>query len=412
MPRVLLILPTTTYRARDFVQAAVRIGVEVTVASEEPSTVEGLNPAGLLTLDLASPEAAARQAAEFAARHPIDAVVPADDQATAAAAAICRRLGLEHNAPEAVLAARDKGRARELLAAADVPSPAHELHDLDGDLEEVARRARYPCVLKPLGLSASRGVMRADDAGELIAAAGRLRRIVDREGAAGAGAPASRRSFLVEEYIGGAEVAVEGLITRGRLRTLALFDKPDAPEGPCFEETILVTPSRLPDAVQRAVAGCAGRAAVALGLRHGPVHIELRVDARGPWIIEINPRSIGGLCSRALRFGLGVSLEEVIIAHALGREVEHLRRETRPAGVMMIPVPGAGVLREVRGVDEARALPGIEDVVITARPGETLVPLPEGSRYPGFIFARAGTPAAVEEALRTAHRALAFTVDR
>ncbi|HKA58506.1 MAG TPA: ATP-grasp domain-containing protein, partial [Gemmatimonadales bacterium] len=217
--------------------------------------------------------------------------------------------------------------------------------------------------------------------------------------------------FLVEEFIPGYEVALEGLLMNRRLQTLAIFDKPDPLDGPFFEETIYVTPSRTPANLQAAITDCAERAASALGLTEGPIHAELRYNERGPWLIELAARPIGGRCSAVLRFGdKGVSLEELILRHALGMPIASLQRERLAAGVMMIPIPGAGTLKEVRGVAEAKAVPLVEDVQITAHVGERLVPFPEGSRYPGFIFARGETPALVERALREAHRRLSFVL--
>ena len=214
----------------------------------------------------------------------------------------------------------------------------------------------------------------------------------------------------MERFIPGVEVALEGLLNHGELNTLALFDKPDPLDGPFFEETIYVTPSRLPAETQRAIQVCAARAATALGLRDGPVHAELRLDAEGPLMLEIAARSIGGLCSRTLRFGTGLTLEEIILRHALGLPIESLEREGRAAGVMMIPIPRAGTLEGVEGLDEARAVPLIEDLTISAHTGEELVPLPEGHRYLGFIFSRADTPAQAEAALRQAHACLSFVI--
>jgi L-amino acid ligase C-terminal domain 2 len=127
-------------------------------------------------------------------------------------------------------------------------------------------------------------------------------------------------------------------------------------------------------------------------------------------MLEIAARSIGGLCGRTLRFGTGLSLEELILRRALGRPVESLERERAAAGVMMIPIPRGGVLEEVRGLDEARAVPDIEDVTISLHKGQDVVPLPEGSRYLGFIFSRAADPARAEAALREAHRHLHFVI--
>ncbi len=391
-------------------EAARRLEVDLTVASEQPSTFEASRPQALLTLAFTEPERAAEQARDFAARYPVDAVLGVDDDTVVVAAQIGLALGLDGNAVDAVAAARDKHRQRELMAQRGVPVPRFRLHRLDEDIDGIARAQTYPCVVKPLRLSASRGVIRANDARELTDAVRRLAAILAQPDAAACTEAAG--VFLVEEYIPGVEVALEGLLSGGRLHALALFDKPDPLDGPFFEETIYVTPSRLPEAAQRALEETAARAARAIGLTRGPVHAELRWNDRGSWLIELAARPIGGRCSAALRFQDGATLEELVIREALGMAPASLARETQAAGVMMIPVPGAGILREVRGVDEARAVPGVEDVVITAHRGQELVPWPEGSRYPGFIFARGAKPAQVIAALHAAHRRLSFVRDR
>ena len=398
-------LPSTTYRTGAFVEAARTLGVDVTVASEQPSTLESANPVGLLTLDLQNSARAADRAHEFARQHPIDAVVGVDDDTAVVAAAVAERLRLKGNPVRAATAARDKHQQRRLLAEAGVPIPRFALHRLDEDPRSLAKTIAYPCVLKPLRLSASRGVMRADNPAGFVVAHARLNAII-------AGCDTS---FLVEEFIPGYEVALEGLLVNRRLHLLALFDKPDPLDGPFFEETIYVTPSRVPAGLQAAIVQCAERAARALGLVDGPIHAELRYNERGPWLIELAARPIGGRCSAVLRFGeggsgKGATLEEIILRHALGMPIPSLQRERQAAGVMMIPIPGAGALQDVRGVAEAKTVPLVDDVQITAHPGEQLVPFPEGSRYAGFIFARGDTPAAVEAALREAHRRLTFVL--
>jgi formate-dependent phosphoribosylglycinamide formyltransferase (GAR transformylase) len=398
------------------VDAARRLGVELTVASEQPSAFQDANPAGLITLDLPYPDRVVEQARAFARGHPLRGVVGVDDDTAVAAAAIAAALGLRGNPTAAARAARDKHEQRMLLAAAGLPVPAFALHRLDQDPNRLAERTAFPSVLKPLRLSASRGVIRADTPGEFVAAFERVRRILAEPDAA-CGEPA--RSVLVEAFVPGSEHALEGLLVGGELRVLALFDKPDPLDGPFFEETIYLTPSRLSQSAQQKIAVCAQRAAGALGLSEGPVHAELRWNERGPWLIELAARPIGGRCSSALRFGTRdagrgtgwLSLEEIVIRHALGMPIPSLERDTQASGVMMIPIPGAGVLREVRGVKAAGAVPLVESVEITAHTGQTLVPWPEGSRYPGFIFARGETPEAVDAALRAAHHRLEFVLD-
>jgi len=410
MPRVLLLFPTTTYRSADYLRAAQRLGVEAVVASERPSTLESLNPGGLMTIDFRDPEACARAAAALAERGGIAAAVGVDEATALAAARIGTALGLPRaNPPDAVAAAGDKRLFRERIDAAGLPGPRWIAAPVVGGPDAALADARLPCVLKPTFLSGSRGVVRADSPEELRAAWARIAAILADPEVARRGGD-SARTILVEEYVPGDEVALEGLLRGGRLETLAIFDKPDPLEGPFFAETIYVTPTRKAPEVQEAIREAAAHAALAVGLREGPIHAELRLPPSGPVVIEVAARTIGGLCSRALRFAGGATLEDVVLGHALGRGPDRVEREPAASGVLMIPVERAGRLEEVSGIEAARAVPGVEDVVISAHPGQRLVPLPEEARYAGFVFARAGEPAEVERALRRARGELSFRV--
>lgn len=411
MARILILMATRTYRAAAFMQAAARLGVEVTVGTEREQPLADFTPGATVALDLDRPRRAQQQIVEFAERFPIDAVVGVDDDTTVLAALAAEALGLPHNSVESVKATHYKDVMRLILSEADnVLSPWFELVSIDEDPAVVARRVTYPCVVKPLSLSASRGVIRADDPQQLEAA---MREVIEILGEATLSPedPASRQ-VLIESFIHGREFALEGLMIDGQLIVLALFDKPDPLDGPYFEETIYITPSRLPAEAQQAIARSTASAAAALGLREGPVHAEVRLNEQGPWIVEVAARSVGGLCSNALRFGTAdVSLEEIILRQAARLEIASLQRERQPAGVMMIPIPRGGILRDVRGLAEAKAVPGVEDVAISIPCGHAVVPLPRGTQYLGFIFSRAETPEAVEAALREAHRLLTFTID-
>jgi biotin carboxylase len=411
MPRVLLLLPTTSWRAEALLQACQRLGVDATVGTDRPLVWAERTPERVMSLDYARPGEAAEQVAEFSRRYPLSAVVGADDETTVLAATFSAFLGLPHNPIAALTAARDKLAQRQACCGAGLPVPVFTSARLDEDPEQIAARIDFPCVVKPLRLAGSRGVMRADDVAGLGRALRRLAALLalPEVGACGEAA----ETAIVETFIPGQEVALEGLIEPSRdggaLRVLALFDKPDPLDGPFFEESIYVTPSRLPAPTQARIAECVAAAARALGLTRGPVHAELRVNDLGAWLIELAARPIGGLCSRVLRFG-DRSLEELVILQALGRDTHTLTRERQSAGVMMLPIPGEGTLERVEGEKEAARVPGIERVMITVHPGERLVPFPEGSRYPGFVFARGDDPAEVEAALRTAYHKLRFVM--
>ncbi len=409
MPRVLLLLPTTTYRTKAFIDAALKLGVEVTAASERKNTLGAASPDSLLTLSFFDPESAGREIVDYNERYPIDAVIPVDEDTAVVAAHVARSLALSHNSVESAGIAKNKDRMRQALDAAGVRVPRFWRFCIDDDSKEAARRVTYPCVVKPVSLSTSRGVMRADNEDQFIEAVSRLDRILALPDVRRRAGAASRHA-LAEEFIQGVEAAVEGLVTDGKLRVLATFDKPDPLDGPFFEETIYVTPSRLSDQAQADIEATTSAAVRAMGLTRGPIHAELRVNEQGAWVIEVAARAIGGLCSRALRFGGGISLEELIVRHALGEDVTGLRREETAAAVMMIPIPRAGVLRDVTGLDAARGVAGVEDITITAHITQELLPPPEGASYLGFIFSRAADPAGAEAALREAHSRIEFII--
>ena len=409
--RVLLLLPSGTYKAPDFLDAARRLGVDVVVASETEQTLADAMGDRALVVDLSDPTGAAKRITALAARHPLDAVVAVDDQGLLIAALAANELGLPANAPEAVARTRNKAEMRAALAAhaaesgALLSQPAFRVVGTGDDAVAAAAELGWPVVVKPVSLSASRGVIRADDSTTAETAAARVRAILDEDGHPG------DEPILVEQYVAGEEVAVEALLRRGELEVLAIFDKPDPLTGPYFEETLYVTPSRLPAEVQAKVAASVAAAAAAIGLTEGPVHAELRIDPEGrPWILELAARTIGGLCARTLRFAAGVTLEELVLRHALGLPLDP-RREMVAAGVMMLPIPAAGRLVAVHGQDEARAVPHITALELSIPIGGQVRPLPEGDRYLGFLFARASNPSEVEEALRTAHGLLQIVID-
>ncbi len=403
--RVLLLIPAQTYRASDFLAAAHRMGLAVVVGSD------GALPLGGHPVLHADPRDLERSASSLVSRAgPVDAVVAVDTPMLLLASAVAARVGLPHNPIEAVGAAADKAAQRRRWAAAGVGQPAFRVVPAgaaDQALARAAAGAGFPCVVKAVSLSGSQGVLRADDEAAAITAAARIRSVL-----AGAGHPAPE-PLIVEEYVPGPEVSIDGILIDGSLAVTAMFDKPDTPEGPTFEETILVTPSRLPPQVLAAVLATAGRAARALGLRHGPIHAELRTGTRQgrpePAMLELAARSIGGLCARALRFTGGVSLEEMVLAAALGHPPAPPRLG-RSSGVLMLHADQAGILRAIDGKAAAAAVPGITGLTITVPVGQRVRPLPDGDRYLGFIFAEADTPEDASASLRAARSRLHVTI--
>ena len=398
MARLLLLVPSATYRARDFLDAARALGVDVVIGTEQSHAMRDLMGTRALEVPLHDPVQAARAIVAHDRVAPLDAVIAVDDQGTVVAAEASAQLGLRHNPPDAVAAARDKLALRSRLSAFEVPQPVFSPLAPGAGAEEVvavATAVGLPCVIKPTTLSGSQGVLRADTAEEAVTVAARVRRIATAAGV-DPGEP-----LLVERFAPGPEVAVEGLVVTGELRVLAVFDKPDPLDGPAFEETIYVTPSRLAPGDLSAALAATAAATTALGLVEGPVHAEVRVHHGRAVVIEVAARTIGGLCARALSFSTGRSLEELVIAHALGLPLGETAA-MGASGVLMVPIPHAGTLEEVAGQAEAKAVPGITGLEITIAPGRAVEPVPEGNRYLGFVFARDSTPARVERALRRA----------
>lgn len=403
---VLLVLPSSTYRTRAFMYGAAAEGVELVVASDHRQAMSALVPDTTLALNFRKPATIPARVREFAANRRFDAVVGVDDNSVYIAALIAEALGLPHNPLPAVMAARNKLKMREKIAPMAINSPAFQKLPLKKNPKRLAKSLNFPCVLKPLFLSASRGVTRVDTPEEFIAAFESLKKLISDPDVAARAYNDEAKYILAEDYIPGIEVAVEGLLLNGEFKSLAIFDKPDPLEGPHFIETIYVTPSRLPGYVQREVIHAAHQAALAIGLRNGPVHAEARINEEGVWVVEVAARSIGGLCSRALRFTHQMSLEALILRQATGGDVQAIQRERQASAVMMMPVLDSGILKEVQGIPEAAAVEGIEDVLITIPYGQSLLPMPVGGRYLGFIFARAEQPEDAETAIREAYSRL------
>jgi len=404
MKRVLLLLPTTSYRNEAFLAAGKKLGIEIIAAADychQLAPAWGLDPIMAVHFDR---PAEALEVILRSLKHKPDAVLAVDDPGLELAARLNESLGLAANPPEAVRRLRDKLAFRQMQK--DLGLLCLDFHHLpnDSDPAQWLAQLRWPVVVKARRLSGSRGVIRADNAREYLKAVNWVRDIQNK-----ADRDAASLGLVVEEFIAGREYALDGILDRGELRVLALFDKPDPLDGPYFEETIYVTPSRLPDRTQEEIHGTVQRACRQAGIITGPVHAEMRVNGEGVWLLEVAARSIGGLCGMALNHAFGMTLEELILRSALKQPVA-LSISGEGAGVMMIPIPRRGIYQGVHDLDSASEVPGITGIRITAQPGQIVAPPPEGASYLGFIFSLCATPAEAELALRRAHARLLFDI--
>jgi len=412
--RVLIIAATTGYQIRSFGEAAGRLGVRLVFASDRCDQLDDPWWDQAIPIRFHDEAASLRSIVGGMGSAPPDGVIAVGDRPVTIAARVNEAFGLPGNPPPAALASRNKLESRRMFEAAGMLVPAFRPVSVNGDPAEMSFSLRYPVVVKPLAMSGSRGVIRANDACEFVSAVHRLRTLLEQTDVR-AEREEAHGTLLIESFIPGREYALEGVLTDGRLQSFAIFDKPDPLDGPFFEETIYVAPSREAEHVQSRIVSTVAAGASALGLRNGSLHAECRVNECGVYVLEIAARPIGGLCSKALRFASphgGASLEEGLLRHALQEDVSHFSRARAASGVMMIPIPRRGIYKGVEGEREARGVRDITDVTITAKPDAKVTPLPEGKSYLGFIFANGATPLAVEQALRTAHAKLRFQIDR
>lgn len=402
MPRVLLLLPAAGYANQDFIAAAARLNIELVACADHCRVLArgwGLPP--LMSVPFDRPDAAARQVLR-ALSHPVDAVLAVDDHGSALAARLRVALSLPGNPPEAVATLTDKLHFRQLQQAIGLLHP--EFVGVEGEGASVAEELGFPLVVKARRLNASRGVIRVDDADQYARAIRKVRAIQAR-----VQRHADALGVLVERFIPGVEVALDGVLSDGVLQVLAVFDKPDPLDGPTFVETLFVTPSRLPAETQSELATAVQRACVAAGVKDGVVHAEARISDAGVWLLEIAPRSIGGLCGRVLTATLGMNTAEIVLRHALGLPLS-TQANAGAAGVMMIPALAGGIFQGIEGAALAGAVSGITHIEITAHPGQLVAPPPEGTGYLGFIFSSAPTPQEAETALRAAYAALTVRI--
>jgi len=405
-PCVLILAPHGSYRTFDFIQAAEKLGIKTLIASEGKHSIISAYAQGIHLDFTAESDLVYEELKQALKDFEIVGVIATDDYTTGLAAKIARHLGLPHNNPDAVQLTQRKDLARECLQQHGVTKPAHRRLDLNEEIKKQLDGLVFPVVIKPVGLSASRGVIRANDHTELQQAIERVQHLLlsmndlDED---------VKRYLLIEEFIAGDEVAVEAMLSQGQLSILTIFDKPEPLNGPYFEESYYITPTGLNESLQQKVQSELQAACQAYGLSEGPVHAECRLRDNEVFIIEIAARTIGGLCGRLLSFGTGFSLEELVLKQAMGQSIV-LEKTDQAAGVLMIPIPKAGVLKRVEGLLEAQRVPFVNEVNIQIREGHELIPLPEGSSYLGFIFAYAPSTQQAEQALRDAHAKLKFVI--
>ena len=399
--RLLLVSHHNSYRIAPYIKAALNLGLEVTIASQGKHSLV-TEVANGLHIDFDDVNAAHKEILKENQKRPFTGILGSDDQTVELAAYAAKTLKLPHNPPRAALYSHRKDLARAQLSLTGCPVPIHCLLDLNLPVKNQMAGLPWPCVIKPLNMSASRGVIRTNNKDEFITACERLRPII-----ADSQEEFEQRHLLIEDYIDGIEIAYEGFLQNGELETITIFDKPDPLTGPYFAETIYVTPTALSDELQLSIKKVIQKACLAYGLRSGAIHAECRIDSENRiWILEVASRTIGGDCARVLD-NENFSIEELAILLAIGQPVTpYIAEQAR--GVMMIPIRQKGLLKRVEGLLQASKIKHIDKIDIIIGEGHELIPLPEGNQYLGYIFASAESTEQVTAAIREAYALLKF----
>ena len=404
-------MTTSTYRASAFLEASKKLEISTIIGTDQPDILGHLNPGSSINLDYSKNNDSKKKIIEHINKFPIHGVLAIDEETLILGAIVADSLGLICHSMESVSTTRSKYELRKVLSEDGLRNPEFKLISSEENPKLISKSISFPCVMKPTYLSGSRGVIRANNEKEFTNAYLRIKNILDEPEAIIRGKDEAKM-LLIEEYIDGIEVAVEGIIVNGEFLPLTIFDKPEPLDGPFFEETLYVTPSRLPKSLQEKILEETKNASNAIQLTNGPVHAELRIDRNGdPWVIDIASRTIGGKCSRAIKFSDGITLESIILSHVLGKKLPNIVPISSSSGVMMIPIPKSGVLKEVLGKEDALAIEGIEEIEITIPLGDKIVQLPEGDRYLGFIFASSKKSDETIEILKEAHKNLKFKIE-
>lgn len=398
---LLLIAPANSYRIAPYLKAALNLGLKVLVASNSKYSLVPEIALGV-TVDFNNQSEAQSLILKAIKDLRIQCVLATDDSCVSLSSHIAQHLGLAHNQPSATKLTSRKDLARKATQIAGRNTPEFNIINLH-QASQFSRSINYPVVIKPLNLSASKGVIRANDPEQFIAACLTINTILSRSNVTGF----ERDNVLVETYLEGPEFAIDGILIDGDFHLLAIFDKPEPLTGPYFEETYYLTPSQLTQSHQAALIEEVARSCDAYNLKQGPIHAEARITKNGIFLIELAARTIGGQCGQLIEFSLQQKLEEVIIRGLCG-EPPNLPPKPTPAGVLMIPVETAGILKRVEGLTAAMQVEFIQDIEIHIQEGYELLPLPEGSSYLGFIFAQAPTQGQAFNALKKAHQMLRF----
>lgn len=399
--RLLLISHHNSYRIASYIKAAKNLSLDVTIASQGKHSLV-TEVADGLHVNFDDTESALKEIIKENNKKPFAGILGSDDQTVELAAQAAKVLHLPHNPPEAAQYSHRKDLARAKLTLADRNVPFHCLLNLTKPIKNQIIDLPLPCVVKPLNMSASRGVIRVDNTEQLKVACERLRPIL-------ADSPNifEQTHILIEAYIDGIEIAYEGYLQNKKLNTITIFDKPDQLTGPYFAETIYVTPSSLDNDLQLAIKMEIEKSCKAYGLVTGSIHAECRIDKNNKvWILEIASRTIGGDCARILDNN-NYSLEEMAILLSIGKNIT-IKKSKKARAVMMIPIKQKGLLKRVEGLSLANKVKHIDSIDIIINQGHELIPLPEGNQYLGYIFSSADTSEKATEAIRMAYDILTF----
>ncbi len=384
MKKLLLVIPENSYKSNDFVVAAEKLGIDFLIITDSEQVSSKFSDTVIINkFDAELNKNNLKKLKD------VTHVLPVDHSALKFSGYLVDLLEVKGNKLESINLSMNKYESRKIFnSLLDIKVNNEIIKNID-DVNTFINK-NGTSVLKPIYGTASKSVLKINNVEKNKEQIEKLMQ------------DCFDQDLVIEEYIDGKEYALEGTIINSELKKIVIFDKPVEYKHPYFEESIYITPSELSSEAEKRVVSIVDKACKKIGLEDGPVHVEFKINENQIFIIEINPRMIGGLCSRCLSFGLfKVSLEEIILHAFMNNELKNIELLNNYVGVLMIPTPKSGKFISINK-EELENIPNISNVEITVPEGSDLLEPPYGDKYLGFAFSQGIDKKTVNESLLTA----------
>ena len=384
MKKLLLVIPENSYKSNDFVTSAEKLDLDFLVITDSQQVSGQFSDTVIIHSFDEELENDVKEKLQD-----VTHILPVDHSALKFSAYLVDLLKAKGNNTKSINTAMNKFESRKIFNSISEIKIQNAIVKKIEDIE-IFINENGTSVLKPIYGTASKSVIKVESFQENKAEVEKLMQ------------DCSDQDLIIEEFVDGSEYALEGNLINSELNKIVIFDKPINYKEPYFEESIYIAPTEIPDKTQKEIVNLIGKACKKLGLENGPVHVEFKIHNKEIFIIEINPRMIGGLCSRCLSFGLfKTSLEEIALHAFLNNELKSIDLLSNFVGVLMIPTPISGKFISINK-NELESIPNVSGVEITVSENSNLLEPPFGDKYLGFVFSQGDSKEKVMESLTLA----------